>query len=65
MIEGGLLNVQSVSRRRAGRAAVAELSFSLNRGEVLGLLGVNGAGKSTTLAMLAGALRPGTRGRRR
>ncbi|URL58280.1 ABC transporter ATP-binding protein [Luteibacter flocculans] len=58
MIESGLLNVQSVSRRRAGRSAVADLSFSLNRGEVLGLLGVNGAGKSTTLAMLAGALRP-------
>jgi len=37
---------------------VDDLSFSLNRGEVLGLLGVNGAGKSTTLAMLAGALRP-------
>ncbi|MET0193784.1 MAG: ABC transporter ATP-binding protein, partial [Hyphomicrobiaceae bacterium] len=49
-----------VSRRRAGRQAVEDLSFSLNRGEVLGLLGVNGAGKSTTLAMLAGALRPDT-----
>ncbi|WP_369926154.1 ABC transporter ATP-binding protein [Xanthomonas sp. NCPPB 2632] len=53
-----LLNVSRVSRRRAGRQAVEDVSFSLNRGEVLGLLGVNGAGKSTTLAMLAGALRP-------
>lgn len=52
------LNVDGVSRRRAGRSAVSGLSFHLNRGEVLGLLGVNGAGKSTTLAMLAGALRP-------
>lgn len=52
------LNVADVSRRRAGRLAVANVSFSLNRGEVLGLLGVNGAGKSTTLSMLAGALRP-------
>lgn len=32
--------------------------MTLNRGEVLGLLGINGAGKSTTLAMLVGALRP-------
>jgi len=47
-----------VARRRAGRVAVDDLNLSLARGEVLGLLGVNGAGKSTTLAMVAGALRP-------
>ncbi|NID16215.1 ABC transporter ATP-binding protein [Luteibacter yeojuensis] len=58
MNQGVLLNVEGVSRRRAGRAAVNELSFTLNGGEVLGLLGVNGAGKSTTLSMLSGALRP-------
>ncbi|QWT19228.1 ABC transporter ATP-binding protein [Bacillus sp. NP157] len=52
-----MLNVKGISRRRAGRPAVTDVSFSLNRGEVLGLLGVNGAGKSTTLQMLAGALR--------
>jgi|SRR6187402_1934816 len=60
MTDHPLLNVTGLSRRRAGRAAVTDLSFSLNRGEVLGLLGVNGAGKSTTLSMLAGALRPET-----
>jgi ABC-2 type transport system ATP-binding protein len=37
---------------------VDDLNLSVARGEVLGLLGVNGAGKSTTLAMVAGALRP-------
>lgn len=58
MSSAPLLNVSAISRRRAGRSAVESVSFSLNRGEVLGLLGVNGAGKSTTLAMLAGALRP-------
>jgi ABC-2 type transport system ATP-binding protein len=58
MSETPLLNVRDLSRRRAGRAAVADVSFSLNGGEVLGLLGVNGAGKSTTLSMLSGALRP-------
>lgn len=34
------------------------LSIELERGEVLGLLGVNGAGKSTTLRMIAGVLAP-------
>lgn len=58
MIPGQLLNIEGVSRQRAGRIAVSDVSFMLNRGEVLGLLGVNGAGKSTTLSMLAGALRP-------
>lgn len=60
MTHPALLNVTGLSRRRAGRLAVADVSFSLNRGEVLGLLGINGAGKSTTLSMLAGALRPET-----
>jgi ABC-2 type transport system ATP-binding protein len=53
-----LLKLDSLSRRRAGRAAVQNLSLTLERGQVLGLLGVNGAGKSTTLSMIAGALRP-------
>lgn len=52
------LKLEQASRRRAGRPAVRELSLTLERGQVLGLLGVNGAGKSTTLAMIAGALAP-------
>lgn len=38
--------------------AVADVSFSLERGEVLGFLGPNGAGKTTTMRMLAGGLEP-------
>lgn len=53
-----LLQVDHVTRRLAGRAVVAEVTFSVARGEVVGLLGVNGAGKSTTLAMIAGVLAP-------
>jgi ABC-2 type transport system ATP-binding protein len=53
-----LLTLEQVSRRRAGRLAVRDLSLTLERGQVLGLLGVNGAGKSTTLSMIAGALTP-------
>jgi ABC-type multidrug transport system, ATPase component len=52
------LQLDRVTRHRAGHPAVQELSLALASGQVLGLLGVNGAGKSTTLSMIAGALRP-------
>ncbi|GAB2572528.1 ABC transporter ATP-binding protein [Dyella jejuensis] len=53
-----VLQLEAVNRHRAGRPAVRDLSLRLEAGQILGLLGVNGAGKSTTLAMVAGALRP-------
>jgi ABC-2 type transport system ATP-binding protein len=48
-----LLQLDGIHRRRGGRRAVQDLSFSLQSGQVLGLLGVNAA-----LSMIAGALRP-------
>lgn len=53
-----ILQVQGATRRLAGRTIVDGVTFSLDRGSVLGLLGVNGAGKSTTLRMIAGLLAP-------
>jgi ABC-2 type transport system ATP-binding protein len=53
-----LLQMDHVSRSLGGHEVVSELVLGLQRGQVLGLLGVNGAGKSTTLAMISGALRP-------
>jgi ABC-2 type transport system ATP-binding protein len=53
-----VLQLDRIARRRAGRVAVQDLDLELAPGQVLGLLGVNGAGKSTTLTMIAGALRP-------
>src|SRR5580658_10375686 len=38
--------------------AVKKISFSINRGETVGLIGENGAGKSTTLKMLTGIIVP-------
>ena len=55
-----LLQLHGVDRVLAGRAVVADLNLSLDRGSVLGLLGVNGAGKSTSLRMIAGVLAPST-----
>ena len=40
------------------RVAVSDLSFSLQKGEVFGLLGTNGAGKTTTLRMIATLIKP-------
>ena len=57
-IASPLLLLEHVGRRLAGREVVSDVTFSVARGEVLGLLGVNGAGKSTTLAMIAGVLAP-------
>lgn len=52
------LSAQNLVRRRDNRLVVDNVTLELRRGEVLGLLGHNGAGKSTTLQMLTGALPP-------
>lgn len=52
------LSARNLTRHHDGRPVVSDVSLELHRGEVLGLLGHNGAGKSTTLRMLAGALPP-------
>ena len=38
--------------------AVNDISFNVKKGEIFGLLGVNGAGKSTTLNILSGLITP-------
>ena len=50
--------INNISKSYASQKAVASLSFSINKGEVVGFLGPNGAGKSTTLKMIAGYLQP-------
>lgn len=47
-----------LTRVYGGREAVSDVSFNLNKGEVLGFLGPNGAGKSTTMKMITGNLAP-------
>jgi heme exporter protein A len=53
-----LLEAQGLERRYGERAALADVSFSLDPGQTLGLFGPNGAGKSTLLRILATLLRP-------
>jgi|TARA_B110000003_G_scaffold276575_1_gene324067 ABC-2 type transport system ATP-binding protein len=52
------LNAMDLSRQFGSNFAVRDVSFHLNKGEVLGFLGPNGAGKSTTMRMLTGNLAP-------
>jgi len=52
------IEVRGLSRRFGQFVAVNNLSFDVARGEIFGFLGSNGAGKSTTIRMLCGLLRP-------
>ena len=51
-----MLKVENVSKYYDDLLAVDNLSFTINEGEVFGLLGVNGAGKTTTFRMIMGLL---------
>jgi ABC-type branched-subunit amino acid transport system ATPase component len=53
-----ILEVVSLTRRFAGRTALDAVSFTAEEGETLGLFGPAGAGKTTCLDCLTGALRP-------
>lgn len=53
-----MIQVEHLTRRYGGLAAVNDVSFTIGRGEVVGLLGHNGAGKTTIMKMLTGYLEP-------
>ncbi len=53
MNNGTMIEVANLTKRFAGRTAVADISFTVGRGEIVGLLGPNGAGKSTTMRILS------------
>jgi ABC-2 type transport system ATP-binding protein len=55
------IEVENLVKTYAGVAAVNQVSFTVQRGEILGFLGPNGAGKSTTMRILTGFL-PATSG---
>jgi ABC-2 type transport system ATP-binding protein len=53
-----MINVQNLVKIFGSRRAVDGVSFTVDRGEVLGFLGPNGAGKSTTMRMITGFIPP-------
>ena len=56
-----VVEVQHVTKRYGSLTAVDDISFTVERGEILGFLGPNGAGKTTTMRILTGYL-PATEG---
>src|SRR6202140_35166 len=53
-----MIKVQNLTKLFGDKRAVDGISFSIERGEVLGFLGPNGAGKSTTMRMITGFIPP-------
>lgn len=53
-----MIQVENLRKEFGSKVAVDNVSFSVEKGEVLGFLGPNGAGKSTTMRMVTGYFRP-------
>ena len=53
-----LIEARDLTKSFGNRVAVADVSFTVERGQIVGFLGANGAGKSTTLRLLTGYLAP-------
>src|SRR3970282_2159541 len=53
-----MIKVENLGKACGSKFAVNDVSFTVERGEVLGFLGPNGAGKSTTMRMITGFIPP-------
>ena len=57
-----MIKVRNLKKSFGANTAVNGVSFSVDKGEVLGFLGPNGAGKSTTMRMITGFIPPSAAG---
>ena len=55
---GNFLAISGLTKRFGGIIAVEDLSLGLSRGELVGLIGPNGSGKTTAINLMTGALKP-------
>jgi ABC-2 type transport system ATP-binding protein len=59
-----LIEIDALCKRYGDKVALADLSLQVGAGEVMGFLGPNGSGKTTTIRLLMGLLRPSAGGAR-
>ena len=52
------IEVINLSKSYGSKEAVKKINFKVNENEIIGLLGPNGCGKTTTIAMILGLLKP-------
>ena len=53
-----IIDINNLSKKYKNILAVKNINFKINKGEIIGLLGPNGCGKSTTIGMLLGLIKP-------
>jgi ABC-2 type transport system ATP-binding protein len=58
MIAEKVISVKNLTKRFGNFTAVSNISFEVNKGEIFGFLGANGAGKTTVIKMLIGISKP-------
>ncbi|MBZ8135089.1 ABC transporter ATP-binding protein [Afifella sp. IM 167] len=56
--QAAAIRVENLTKRFGGKAVVKDIDLEIDRGEIVGFLGPNGSGKTTTIRMICGLLRP-------
>ena len=57
-MNNNIIEIQKLNKVYNKKIAVKDLTFEINKGKIVGLLGPNGCGKTTTIAMILGLLKP-------
>ena len=52
------IEINNLNKKFKETLAVKNLNFTINKGKIIGLLGPNGCGKSTTIGMILGLIKP-------